>query len=824
MTIVRFSVLEPFTNWRFPSLVAVFGLIALLALNDVLVYTPDSARYLLWAKSLVQLRGFEDLSIHEPFHYVVHAPLYSVLLIPSALVAPDSVIAAKIMTALWGVGLILAFFLWLQRLTGNMEGGLLGSAILALHPLMILYSNQILSDVPFAVTLVLTLIAVGRMGPEAPGESRSFWMLSLILSAAILLREVGITLLLAVVVYFLARRQIRQALTVPLVPLALYLAWFVRNEILVAGTEFPPLRNSEIFTLHYFTDRSAPFVSELLARLQVNLPVYLDYVSRLVFFPQYGTAPYGVVNVTQPPVSLAASLYPVLHLPLALVTVVAAAYGLITAIRKNRASGLVLAFVPIYVLLILFYPFNDVRFMFPFALIMIAYGTLGVVEGLDVLRGRIHRSLRTPTMVLLAVFLIPNTAWCFAFVRDNALYWRSPREFYAAVKDSRPFPDLLTKPMRLIGDWIVSQGAESVTVLTQWKELKFWLPNGKLAEVNTLAPLDEFERQIRDYRVNYVVSATGLADLPEFFAQMQLSTSYHFVSVFRVANLEVFRVEESSRQDPEPDEGLRARFALGLRALSEGRIDSAGAVFQALADSTGGASTLVLFLAIAHEFRGDLQKARELLTPLQAMRQSGAFLGHAAYHLQIIDLLERASVEKNATARAELLYVVSVKYWNLGFHSQSLDALMQSLEADSLFSPALIFGTYYSLELGKRREAWKHLKSLQISAPAHPLISPFRRILVYTDSIASSGTPRVTQYLVLASAYEEAGLGDSAIRELLQLLKHHKQNLEARRALAALYIGKRRYYPALRTVEEWLIIDPADKEALALKEKLEKRW
>lgn len=815
---------------RFPdrwiiAVVVAFGALALLTLNDVLIYTPDSARYLVWANSLAQFRGFEDLSIPEPFHYVVHAPLYPVLLAPAALLFPSSIIAAKILTAGLGVGLLLLFHLWMRRLY-DPPVPIVATALLSVHPLMLLFSHQVLSEIPFGLAVIGALFLTDRIVEGEGKTQRDEVLLVLVLSAAALLREIGTTLVLASAIFFAAHRRFRRALLVLMIPMAVYALWFIRNEILVAGTEFPPLRNSEIFTLHYFTPRDASLLDEFLARASVNLGVYADHVARLLFLPQYGPSVYGVVSTVRAPYSLAASLSSVWFVAGTIISLGAALVGLVFSVRRRASVELLIAFVPIYLLLILLYPFNDVRFLFPLLLFVTAFAVIGLFEVAQRLPSVLQARSAWFAGGLLLLCMLPNAAWLFAYARDAAAYRNSPERFAASVADERPFPDLLTKPMNMVGEWITERTDGPVTVLTQWKELTFSLPRGKLVEVNPLVPLDEFERLIRDYRVGYVVSAVGLADIPEFFPQMELSAEYAFVPVHRVANLEIFEVRRAGDRSisGSGSTGVRGRFADALEMLDAGRPDSAAVILDLMARETRGGNTIALFLAIAHEFRGDLESARRHLAPLQVMKQSGAFLGHAAYHLEIIDFLEKAEKESRPAIKAELLYVVSVKYWNLGFRTQGLAALARALEADPSFGPGLVFGVYYNLEMGRWEDARRHLRRLEVAVPSHSLLPPLHRIVAHTDTIIASKTVRPANVMALAAAYEEAGLGDSAIRELLRLLEFRPQDADVRRSLTDLYKGKRRYAPALRIAEDWLKIDPENNDVRAIRDELMDRW
>ena len=64
------------------ALVVGFTAVGLFRLNDLSLYT-DSTRYLIWANSLATGSGFLDPTSSEPTRFVMNAPLYSVLLVPS---------------------------------------------------------------------------------------------------------------------------------------------------------------------------------------------------------------------------------------------------------------------------------------------------------------------------------------------------------------------------------------------------------------------------------------------------------------------------------------------------------------------------------------------------------------------------------------------------------------------------------------------------------------------------------------------------------------------------------------------------------------------
>lgn len=827
--------LAPIADWKFLSIAGLFLLVGLLALNDAQIYNPDSTRYLVWARSLSEFRGFEDLSIPEPLHYVVHAPLYPVLLVPAAVLAPYSIVTAKIFTLLTGVFLLVLAYLLLLKIAGK-PLALAGVALLAAHPLTVLFSNQVLSDIPFAGVFLLVALVADRIAVSSEPTPGLDLLLGGLLAAGILLREAGITLFLAALIFFLARGDLRRSLTIGILTAIVYGLWYFRNEVLVAGTEFPPLRNSEIFTLRYFTGQDAPFLAELAARLRVNAEVYLDHVYRLISFSQFSSSPYGVVSVYGFPYSVVMPATPFLIPPLGMLVLGLSLYGTVPVLRRPGSGGLVVAFLPVYLLLIFFYPFNDVRFLYPLVVVMVLF----MVAGASDLAQRLKSGFSTSEKLAMAIMvasILPNTLWCYAFVRENMAYRQSPEAVYEKVADQRPFPDLLTKPMGRVGAWLSERHAGELIVMTQWKELALWLPQGKLVELNPLVPLDEFDRFIQDYQVRYVVSAVGLFGIPEFFFQMHMSLHYGFRSEYRTANLEVFSVHPSEagsgrgiRRSPtggnsrwERENAMREYFGLAISLLDEGRSDSAVVLLTGLANVTKGGSTILLSLAIANEFAGDFDRAKALLAQLQVMKQSGAFLRHASFHTEIIRILEQAEGEQRPRAKAELLYVASVKYWGLGFHNQSLRLLGRAMEVSPGFAPSLVFGTYYNQELKRWDEARKYYNRLAASVPDHPLVDPLRRTLEYQDSILNSPQPRIEHVLGLAAAYQGAGLGDRAIRALLQRSPSDSTHPGALKMLAELYISKRRYYPALRAINLLHSVS-FDPEIARLREEIADRW
>ncbi|MBI2618863.1 MAG: hypothetical protein HYW57_02160, partial [Ignavibacteriales bacterium] len=171
--------------------------VSVLSMTDVFVYTPDSARYLIWGQSLARFEGYVDKSGPETARYVVHAPLFSLFLVP-ALWVSSPIIAAKAVNIVFVILVLVLMFLFVRAEHGD-ASALAAIGFLFLNPLLILFSTQILSDLAFVAAILLIFILAGRM-MNLPHHHSLPRILSyaVLLSCAVLLRELGIAILVAV--------------------------------------------------------------------------------------------------------------------------------------------------------------------------------------------------------------------------------------------------------------------------------------------------------------------------------------------------------------------------------------------------------------------------------------------------------------------------------------------------------------------------------------------------------------------------------------------------------------------------------------------------
>ncbi len=839
------STQNPLRHVRLWLLCAAFIVIGVLILNDAMLYTPDSPRYLIWAKSLASFEGFKDATSPDPTRYVVHAPFYPVLLAPLGWFFSSIIIPAKVLTLMTGVCLIVLFYSWIAMSAGRTPA-LVGSVFLAFSPLILLFSTHVLSDIPFAITLVLFFVLAKRLSHEPHGE-RNAWFFVIVITLGIFLREVGLTLLASAACYFLLRKDRRRLLLVVTIPVLFYLIWYFRNEIFVAGVENPPMRNTKLLFVHYFTVDDASMTEEFLARLKSNGSVYGEMAKAIVFFPQYVVRPYPVVASVDSFLSQVASFLRYAQYPIALLQFGLFIWGIIVWWKKEKTSLLFVLFLFFYLLLILLYPFNDIRFLVPLLIVLLYYGALACADLYErFLNGRVPRAvLATGTIVTCLILALPNLVWAYHAIANNQTYQRAVANSFQDFKPNRYTPELYAKPFSMVGKWIAENSDSSVVVAARWKELAFWLEGRKLLEVEPLLPLSLFETLLRDHRIGYLVVLVSNPGIRELEFQMQQTNRFSFETAYRAGNLEVLRVRfrpmdladikarsaapakerllgSQDSQGVNEEEKVRSLYRLGVRLLENGEYDQAGEVYQALWGLTGGTGSVVLFRAIALEFAGKLDEAEEIFDRFRHQPQAGPFLKHAWYHQQLMAHIRRGDQDTTRLAKSMIYHMVSANYWDLGFRYRAEEMLRRALQVDSVFSPGLIFGAYYAIQQGELDQAKAYFKRLQAVDPRHLLVSPLRSLFSALDSLRSAKTVkgRTNFRLTVARTYSSIGLAELAIDQVLLALNDDPTNAEALKGLADLYEQKRRNAPAIRVLNRLLEVEPSNALARSKRDSL----
>jgi len=810
-------------------IVAAFVLVGVLSLNDTMLYTPDCPRYLIWARSLAAFEGFKDISNPDPTQYVVHAPLYPILLAPLAWAFSNIIIPAKALTVLFGAALLVLFYLWSARRSGK-TWALAGTLFLALNPLTMLFSTHVLSDIPFTSFIVLFFMTAQKMIDE-PENERWGWMFVLVLTLGIFLREVGLTLLLGACSFLALRKEYRRLLLVFTIPMMFYMIWYFRNEVYFASIENPPMRNMKIFLSHAFTGNDASMFREFMVRLRINSSVYFDQAKGLILFPQFLGRLFPTVAPSDPLMSRTMTVLNVAQYPLALFQYGLCLWGLIVSVRSMKILPLIALFSFFYLAMILLYPINDLRFLLP-VLVFVLY--FAVAGGADI-SGRLARfgrgkMLTAGAVCCAAILAVPNGIWMYNFVSNSRMYDSRLGETSKPFMVDARTPELYVRPISLVGEWIARQSDTSTTVLGRWKELTFWMNGKKIIDTDPLLSLSLFESLLRDYDVGYIVSLITDPGIREFEFQMLESKRFAFTPVYRAGNLEVVQVHHLYRNIPDlvnsdlhklrkpmawvsdREQQTRQLFQEGVKLLESDQHQEAINVFTSLLELTHGSGYMALFKGIALEFAGQYGEAMSLFDRFRYQPQAGPFVRHAWYHQMLIGQEREAETDTNKNAKAMAYHKISAGYWDLGFHKHAVDILNLALKADSNFTPGLIFGMYYALQLGDTAGAKQYAARTLRADSMHIINRPLQRIMAFIDSTRMQKTPeqKIGYQLNIANIEFNIGLRDLSIDQSLAILQKEPRNIGALELLAKCYDIKERNWPAIQVLERLLAINPDD--------------
>ena len=295
---------SPQTSYRaLLVLCSLFLLAGILRLNDLSIYTPDSSKYLIWGNSLAHGKGFTDDTQPSVDRFVVNAPLYAVLIAPVEYFFPGSVIAVKVWTLLFGLLALVLFYRYLSRLLGH-AAAVIGTACLAFNPAMMLFSTEMLSEAPFIALLLTVLMLVESFENHPPEPSRlKYIACAVLLGCMPLLREAGVALVLAVVLFFLVTKKYRAGAAILLACAIFTGAWYYRNQVWVGLLQGPQNGNLSLFSRHFVTSMDAPFANELMLRVWYAGKIYLGHLGEMFFYsfssPQFSDMlvnPVGILR------------------------------------------------------------------------------------------------------------------------------------------------------------------------------------------------------------------------------------------------------------------------------------------------------------------------------------------------------------------------------------------------------------------------------------------------------------------------------------------------------------------------------------------------
>jgi len=362
----------------------------LLRLDRAVGLYVDDAWYLLLAKALATGQGYQLINAPTPGIFPLYPPFYPFVLSLVYRLAgdfPDNLVWLKLVSisSLIGLGWLGYSYLWRERQVSRHLALLLAVLSLLTPQFVFLATSTLMSEPLLALLLVCLFVTIERAVRHHREEGRIQWWLfvagGLLASAAYLTRGAAIPLLVALPLYLLKERLSRPLLVILLIfvvtlgPWALYAARHPATE----AQQFEQAGNIVVPYSTQFWQRLAGdassgtiTVAELPERVWTNFLSMVTKDAIRIFALKlnvWGTSssPENNSPVTSLWVSALSSLLSLLVL-----------IGYLAALRTRVTLSEIA--LPLFVGLILLWPFETIRFLLPLSLFFHFYLFRGMAE------------------------------------------------------------------------------------------------------------------------------------------------------------------------------------------------------------------------------------------------------------------------------------------------------------------------------------------------------------------------------------------------------------------------------------------------------------
>ncbi|HTK81249.1 MAG TPA: glycosyltransferase family 39 protein [Bacteroidota bacterium] len=755
-------------------LCALFFVSGLLRLNDLSLYTPDSSRYVIWGTALAEGKGYVDATQPEPDRYVVHAPLYPLILAPVEFFYPLSVEAAKTWTLLLGV---LALIL-LYRLTSSLiskTAALVAVLLLGFNPLFLLYGSEALSEVPFVAAVLAACLLLEQTVKERPSRTAAAG-LAILLPATALLREPGIALVLAAVFFLVLNRKFALAGAIVAMTALMIGGWYWRNQVHVGMSAGSAGSNLSISGRHFVTPPDASFASEMASRMWLQLKAYSSALSGMIFFPYFNRETPGLIVGSSVLFDIFRALFVgVRYLVMILVPMLAAA-GIFDDFKWSSTSKFRLMFTAGYIAVILLYPVHDVRFFFPLLPLVIYYmlrGARHIANWISVLP-----RLRRPSLLIACalIVMIPNLESDRLLIQSNSEYREGPIPMYRKLSVLKEHPAIYTYPWSIIGRWVADSLPQHEVIASPAKELAVVIGDRKMLELDPGVSTPAFEEALRNEHVGYLLAPVRWGNLRSYEFQMRESRRLQFDVVCNIAGLRLMRVHSRYAAPSAGDTSLTGLadsvtpaglLRIGRNLIQEQSYTLAIQVLEHAAEMFPRRPEITLNLLTAYALSGDSANAAARFAELLALPQAGSSLFAANAQMQLLRDVSAARRMEEGPTRELTFSRAAGGYWSLGYPRAASTLASELTRCKSRYFLGLLWGYHYAYLLGDSILQNEYLRQLQGLDPSNPVLIAFGRLRSLDDSLRCTSSARERSRLHLRKAwlFKEIELNEDALDE-----------------------------------------------------------
>lgn len=766
-------------------LAAVFFILGLFRLNDLSLYT-DSTRYLIWGHSLSEFKGFVDDTQVVTSRFVMNAPLYALLLAPVEMIFPLSIAAAKVWTLIWGTcGLILLFSWFREHFQASVA--FMAALFLAANPLFLTVSTEILSEAPFITVLILLLIFAERYFLD-PGNKLNRIGFLACLATITLLREVGGAFVLAALIVLFRQKRGRDLMLAAVFSGGLFLLWTIRNSLLAGGTDEGQVANVQYLFQHFVTSQNSSIISEFATRAWLNLKGYTLNLGGRILFP----FPDSLIGAPSSLYSFFHSATESLRLWIFVSALGAVVAGMVSDVRSGGVAGLFrIIGVSGYLIIILLYPVHDLRFLFPLVPLMLFYAAKSWIILKQV---SVRRAASAAGISIFVLLFVPNAVASFEIVRTNTAYQSDPRTYFLTLEPGTSAARHFSQPWALINSWIDSTLPANAVIASPVKDIAPFVYPRRVLETSRVLPSPVFERFLRDFSAQYLITVLAWDSVETFELQIPESQRLWFEPLVSVAGIRCYAIHSSILQ-PQPRENtatpdtVTAKGLLlnGRNALLNIRYREAlGFLGKALALEPSQPE-IAFQIMTALSFLGDSVGAMNMVQQLLTLPQSTAFTQRIQSTLSIMEQNLRARRLENPSQRSFALFETGLAYWGLGYRQAARQTMHSVLRLDSTNFVGALWGVYFAKQMGDTVESNQFLTRLKRIDQNAQIAGDWDEVRQFEERLKGlmpSGE-RVRIHLRIAAIYAKIELFDEAVDACLRAVRLEPSNIDT-----WLYVGE----------------------------------
>ena len=351
-------------------------LMGILLFDANLSLTGDNAQFINLGRSLADGHGLSETIEGEPIPHTKYPFGFPLLLAITDIIFPDNLIALKsLIVLLYAISIPLTYLLIRRFAPSSIALG--ASALCLASPLLLDYSHQIMSEIPFLLFSLLALILLHHAQKSNTLSTLALAIIAMI--AAYHIRSAGIILIATGILFFALHKKWKEAGLIAIGSLLLALPYQIRNASL-GGTPYI----KQLLSINpYRPEEGALTFTALIERIIANLEIYGIHIIPQIFVPTFISTNYFI-----------GLFFSGLIL-----------YALITGLIKRH---LLIVYLTCYLSLYILWPhvWSDTRFLIPVIPILFYTILTSLDELLQLLARALKKKARRTGVVLFFLFLL----------------------------------------------------------------------------------------------------------------------------------------------------------------------------------------------------------------------------------------------------------------------------------------------------------------------------------------------------------------------------------------------------------------------------------